>query len=210
MKNYKLIFIVFVLISYYIIGLPTQIIAQTNDGDQLRLEGLELAKGVDLTDTYRVGTIFAGEVFNANDIKIGRWTAMLSHRGTENIEVCGGRGDIVTMRLTIKFDSGEKLVLGMIDLSGEDDVFWDNIYNGPPCALGGLVCESCGKQDLQTATCDESSDSEYSDLATVNDIYLKPKLGSTINIKSAILHDGRLCHYYPVIPRVSAWLKINK
>jgi len=49
MKNYKLIFIVFVLISYYIIGLPTQIIAQTNDGDQLRLEGLELAKGVDLT-----------------------------------------------------------------------------------------------------------------------------------------------------------------
>ena len=141
MKNNKLKFIVLVFISVFIFGLPTQILAQKSD-DQLRLEGFELAKGVDITDTYRVGTIFAGEVFNANDIKIGRWTAMLSHRGTENIEVCGGRGDIVTMRLTIKFDSGEKLVLGMIDLSGEDDVFWDNIYNGPPCALGGLVCES--------------------------------------------------------------------
>jgi len=80
MKNNKLKFIVLVFISVFIFGLPTQILAQKSD-DQLRLEGFELAKGVDITDTYRVGTIFAGELFNANDIKIGRWTGILSHRG---------------------------------------------------------------------------------------------------------------------------------
>jgi hypothetical protein len=204
MKNNELKFIVLIFISYYIIGLPSQILAQTIDGDQLRLEGFELAKGVDLTDTYRVGTIFAGEVFNADDGKVGRWTVILSHRGTENIEVCGESGDIVTIRLTINFNSGQQLVLGMVDLGGAPDVFWDFAYNGPSCSLGGLDCVPCG------ITVPKDCTGETSNLAMVQDILLKPKSGSTIKIKSAILYDGRLCHYYPVIPRVSARLKINK
>jgi hypothetical protein len=202
MKNHKLRFTVLGFILYFIIGFPFEILSQTNPGDELQLEGLELAKGVNLTDTFRIGTIFAGDVFY-NQNRIGRWTAMLSHKGTENIELCKGRGDIVTMRLTIHFNSGKKIVLGMVDFREEPDVFWHYTYAGLPCSLGGLDCQTC-----DTAKVIDCEDEGSSDLAKVEPIILKKKWGSTINVRGAILKDGRLCHYYPLVPRVSALLRI--
>ena len=174
------------------------------DGDTLtyRLEGLELFKGIDITDTYRKCTLFAGEIFY-EQYKIGTWTAVLSHKGTENIEVCGGKGDIVTVRLTIRFSGGHRLVLGMRDDSGTQDVFWDFDYAGPRCYLGGFNCEGCGEAEV--ADCQESGSSN---LAMIDDLELEPMWGSTVNIDTAVLQGGRLCHYYPVIPRVFALLNV--
>jgi hypothetical protein len=205
MKNFKLRFTVLAFIVYFIVGLPSQIFAQSCPGQQLRLEGLELAKGVNLTNTFRVGTIFAGEVF-CEDSRIGRWTAMLSHKGTEEIEVCKGRGSIFSMRLSVNFNSGEKLVLKMADLPGEPKVEWDYIYTGEDCLLGGLNCEHCG--EVTSFSKCEFENSPDSDLAMVSEINLRPSLGTTMSINGAILQDGWLCHYYPLIPRVSAVLML--
>jgi hypothetical protein len=170
----------------------------------LELKGLELFKGIDITDTYRVGTLFAGEIFY-NDYKIGSWSVTLSHKGTENIELCGGANDIITIKLVLDFSWGDKLVLGMIDRSGTPDVFWDFNYAGPACGLGGVGC-TCSPE---TARVDCGADGDPSDLAEVGSILLHQKWGSTFSITAAELIDGQLCHQYPVIPRVYAKLVLT-
>jgi len=188
-----------------IAGTPLLVFAGADEGQvTYRLEGWELAKGIDVTDTYRKWTIFAGEVF-FDQFKIGTWTAVLSHRGIENIEVCRGTGDIVTLRLTLRLSGGHQLVLGMTDRDGTKDVFWNYDYSGPPCLLGGFGCTSCGETEV--VGCGEDGDG-FSNLAMINDLPLEQRWGSTVNISSAVLQGGRLCHYYPIVPRVFALLNV--
>jgi hypothetical protein len=198
MKNYKLK-IAFSLVTFFLVAIfCTKVFAEEFT---LELKGLELAKGIDITRTYRIGTIFAGEAFYRGD-PVGIWTAILSHTGTENIEVCGGRGKIITMTLTINFfKTGKQLVLGFRYLRGKE-VYWgyqyeDNLEDGS-CGLGGIGCDSCS--DTILIECDGN----YSDIATVAQMNLKKMAGSTLNISSALLTSGRLCHYFPIIPRVYA------
>ena len=202
MKNYKLK-IAFSLVTFFlVVGFCTKVFAEEFT---LELKGLELAKGIDITRTYRIGTIFAGEAFYRGD-SVGIWTAILSHTGTENIEVCGGKGKIRTMTLTINFfKTGEQLVLGLRDLRGKE-VHWgyqyvDDPIDGP-CRLGGIGCDSCGNTELIECECVGC----FSNIATVAPMNLKKMAGSTFNISSALLNSGRLCHYFPIIPRVYAEL----
>jgi hypothetical protein len=205
MKHSKSKIIVLMVISYFIFGFFTQIFAFNGEKKHwVKLEGLELAKGIDIDETYRKGTIFAGQLIYKNS-KIGYWTAILSHIGTENIEVCNGEGKIVSMYLTLNFKWGDQLVLGM-KRGTRGVVKWNYNYIGVPCQLGGFDCETCGDINLSL---DECSPGEPSDVAIVDDIDFAEKWGSTIKIKSAVLKDGRLCHYYPFIPRVSAWLLLT-
>ena len=207
MKNPKLKIIVFMVVSFFIFGSFTQISAFNGGYDvALKLEGLELAKGIDINDTYRIGTIFAGQIMHEGK-KIGYWTAVLSHTGTENIEVCNGEGRIVSMILTLNFYWGDHLVLGM-KRNSQSFVNWDYNYIGAACQIGGIGCQSCGDPDLDLEGCSYSYNGS-SDVAFVDDVELIKKRGSTIKIHSALLSEGRLCHYYPIIPRVSAWLLIE-
>jgi hypothetical protein len=209
MKKQKLL-IAGVMTLFFAMGVVVSATAETGkelffNTDQvkvLELKGLELFIGIDITDTYRIGTAFAGEIFYDN-YKIGTWSVTLSHRGTENIELCGGANDIVTIHLVLNFNWGDKLVLGMIDRSGTPDVFWYHNYSGPPCRLGGLGC-SCSPETAREP-CDDG-DNNPSELAPLS---LEQKWGSTFNITAAELIDGQLCHQYPVIPRVYAKLVLT-
>lgn len=207
MKNPKLKIIVLMVVSFFIFGSFTQISAFNGVNEKwLKLEGLELAKGKDISVTDRVGTIFAGQIMYKKS-KIGYWSAVLSHTGTENIEVCNGEGQIVSMILILNFYWGDRLVLEMYGNNGsQPGVHWDYNYAGRPCRLGGLGCQSCGDPNLKLEECYNNGSS---DVAKVEPVELVEKTGSTIKINSAVLVNGRLCHYYPIIPRVSAWLLIE-
>jgi hypothetical protein len=173
------------------------------------LEGLEIAKGIDI-GSIRIGTSFAGKVLDASgEEEQGFWSVSLNHRGAKNIEVCGGTNDIVSLRLVVCFTKGphdgNQLVLGMTDLRRKQDVFWRFDYFGIPCEIGGGACDPCSP-DAARIDCALGG---ASNLAVISDISLVRSRGSTLNVESAVLTEGQLCHYFPIIPRVFGKLVLD-
>jgi hypothetical protein len=170
-----------------------------------RMEGIELFKGIDIGD-IRVLTTFAGQLYDETEKKVGIWVATLRHRDYVNIEVCGKKSTIIKIRLELQFGTGGKLVLGNRKYSGIGEAEWNWIYDGEECDIGGLGCEQCPPLEYR-ADCGEEGG--FSDIAEVSDIELKQKRGSTFVIEDARLTEGFLCHYFPFIPRVIAYLEVE-
>lgn len=190
-----------------LVGAPLCSRAGASGTETFVLEGLEIAKGIDI-GTIRIGTSFAGRVLDEGGSEQGFWSATLSHRGASNIEVCGGTNDIVSLRMVVCFTqgprSGKQLILGMVDLRRNEDVFWDYNYSGPPCELGGFGCDPCSP-DADRGDCEPGG---RSDLAVIPQLDLLPYKGSTLKVLGASLKNGLLCHYFPIIPRVFGNLEL--
>ncbi|MGA1864523.1 MAG: hypothetical protein ACMUHX_05625 [bacterium] len=184
---------------------------------EFTLKGFEIAKGNNIDEETRVGARFMGSVINFNGNEIGLFSTVLDFKGYNNIEVCGGTNDIISLRMTILFTSGNyawrTMVLKMEDASSKD-VFWD-FDTSENCGIGGMGC-NCPPTDL--FDCDLDGDetsliaSVGGDLNSGEGIHLIPTWGSSLIflrwVESASL-SGYLCHHYPFIPRVSGTIRFE-
>jgi hypothetical protein len=198
-----------VLLGVFVILLLQVICPSAASSEVFLLEGLEIAKGIDI-GSVRIGTSFAGKVLDASgEEEQGFWSVSLNHRGAKNIEVCGGTNDIVSLRLVVCFTKGpydgNQLVLGMTDLRHKQDVFWDFDYAGIACELGGVACDPCSPEAARIGC----ARGRASNLAVISDISLVRSKGSTLDVARAMLTEGQLCHYYPIIPRVFGKLVVD-
>lgn len=185
--------------------------AQILDGFELNLVGAEIAVGVDIGDT-RYGTRFVGKALFEGE-EIGYWTLVLNFKDYELIEVCDGTNDIVWLRMTLLITRGEyagkQLILGFRDRSGTPDVFWDSL--APVCnpLTDGSDCVCPGNlDDIVDWDCDDGLLDGYGPIATIPELRLDKKRGSTLNISGAYL-SGFLCHNYPLVPRAGGTLLLE-
>ena len=182
------------------------------------LKGFEIAKGNDIDEETRSGARFMGSVINSDGDEVGFFSTVLDFKYYNAIEVCGGINDIISLRMTILFTSGNyawrTMVLRMEDASFED-VFWDfdTLEN---CGIGGRGCNCPPVSGLVDCALDGDETSLIArvggDLDSGEGIHLIPTWGSSFIflrwVDSASL-SGFLCHHYPFIPRVSGTIRFE-
>lgn len=170
------------------------------------LSGYEIFIGIDYRGT-RYGTLFTGILKSQDNQNVGYWNVCIHHTWTENIEVCNRWNDIKYFCMTIHFTdgrhAGKTVILTMRDTISYPDVHWIGNYAGTPCEIGGFNCEACGIDTTMSAC----SEGDYADIAAIEEIRLSTGRKSTLKVKNARIRDGRLCHYFPYIPRVSGFLE---
>jgi len=189
---------------------------------ELYLRGVELTKGQDVGE-IRYGTRFAGQVLlDSNDAEsvIGYWSVSLNYTDVENVEVCGGTNDIISLRLLVVLDddnySGEA-IFSMSDFEGNPDVFWNS--QQPLCGFFGIGC-SDPWESPETWDCDDGGLLEgYGPVAQIGS--LDNDLGIKLNpvwrtgifkrpdrVKHGYI-KGWLRHNYPVVPRIDGTLILD-
>jgi hypothetical protein len=176
----------------------------------LKLMGIEIVKGIDIGD-IRYGTMFMGKVFESS-IHVGNWYTVIRHKDTENIEVCGKTNNLLKVKLVVNLNegslAGNRLVLGLSDFVNEEEVVWDAMAPicGPACYDEDCVCPS--KPDLiKPWNCAMPLPEDYGPVATIENLELIQKFGTTLDIEGAFL-TGWLCHNWAFIPRVTASLTV--
>lgn len=183
------------------------------------LKGFEIAKGNDIDEETRVGARFMGSVINSNEDEVGFFSTLLDFKYYDAIEVCGGINDIISLRMTILFTSGDYagriMILRMVDVSFED-VFWF-LNTSENCGIGGMGC-NCPPDLDKVYNCNTDGDDTSliaqvgGDLDSGEGIHLIPTWGSSFiflrRVGSASL-SGFLCHHYPFIPRVSGTIRFE-
>lgn len=176
----------------------------------LLMKGIEISKGIDIGDV-RYGTKFTGEILDGSCGEIGYWYVTLDYRGADEVEVCGGKNDIVKARMTVVLEGGGlsgMVVLAMRDNTGTSDVFWN--YSTPLCGLGGLDCPYPWDEPIEGCLFVDEPD-EYGPVARIGSdhggIYLR-KVFATGFFRSlpGAEFEGWLRHNYPFIPRVEGSL----
>jgi hypothetical protein len=189
-----------------------------NNNVELTLKGFEIAKGTNIDGETRVGARFMGNVINSNGYEVGFFSTVLDFKGYNFIEVCGGTNDIISLRMTIFFTSGDyawrTMVLKIKDSSSEN-VFW-YLDTSENCGIGGIGCNCPPVLDLVDCGLDGDQTSLIawvgSDYDSNEGINLKPTWGSSFvflrKVKCASL-SGFLCHHYPFIPRVSGKIRLE-
>jgi hypothetical protein len=183
---------------------------QSQNVAELTLSGVEIVKGIDICD-IRYGTTFMGKVYE-DSIEVGNWYTVIRHTDTENIEVCGGTNNLLKVKLVVNLIegslAGNRLVLGLQNPVDSEDVVWDAMAPlcGPACYDEDCVCPS--KPDLiEPWNCAMTLPEDYGPVATIENLELKQKFGTTLDIEGAFL-TGWLCHNWAFIPRVTASLTI--
>jgi hypothetical protein len=174
------------------------------------LSGIEIVKGIDIID-IRYGTTFLGKAYEGGS-QVGNWYTVIRHTDTENIEVCGGTNNLLKVKLVVNLNegslAGNRLVLGLQNPVDSEDVVWDAMAPlcGPACYDEDCVCPS--KPDLiEPWNCAMTLPEDYGPVATIENLELKQKYGTTLDIEGAFL-TGWLCHNWAFIPRVTASLTI--
>ncbi len=172
----------------------------------LKLSGIEIVKGIDICD-IRWGTTFIGKVYEGS-LEVGNWWTVIRHTNTENIEVCGGTNNLLKVKLVVNLYDGNRLVLGLSDHDNEEEVVWDAIAPlcGPSCNDESCACPN-NPDLIRSWICEEGKPEGYGPVATIENLELREKFGTTMDIESASL-TGFLCHNWAFIPRVAATLNI--
>lgn len=208
----------FVMLMFCILFFAIQSAWGQNNHIEFTLSGFEIAKGKDIDEETRVGARFMGSVINPNGDKVGFFSTVLDFKGYDFIESCGGTNDIISLRMTILFTSGDyawrTMILKMDDTSYEN-VFW-YLDTSENCRIGGIGCNCPPVSDL--VDCDLDGDQTAliawvgRDFNSEEGIHLRPIWGSSFiflrKVKCASL-SGYLCHHYPFIPRVSGTIKFE-
>ncbi|UCF64815.1 MAG: hypothetical protein JSW33_02990 [bacterium] len=176
-------------------------------------KGVEVAKGRDIGDT-RYGTRFVGEVLDIDGREAGYWSVNLDYIGSDEVEVCAGRNDIVRARMVVFVSDGESrglLVLDMTDESGTPDVFWD--YQDVMCGIGGFGCPYpwsppellCDEECLDCGPVARVGNEMYEE----EGIILQRRWGTGLFRRATEGEfTGWLRHNYPFIPRVDGMLTV--
>ena len=172
----------------------------------INLMGMEIVKGIDIGD-IRYGTMFIGNVFKDSE-NVGNWYTVIRHTDTENIEVCGGTNNLLKVKLVVNLNDGNRLVLGLNDPDNDEEVVWDATAPlcGPSCYDESCACPN-NSDLIQSWICEEGMPEGYGPMATIENLELREKFGTTVDIKSASL-TGFLCHNWAFIPRVAANLNV--
>lgn len=184
-------------------GTGTDLSSKTRE---FNLSGIEIVKGIDIGD-IRYGTMFLGKVYEGGS-HVGNWWTVIRHTDTENIEVCGGTNNLLKVKLVVNLNDGNWLLLGLNDPDNEEEVVWDAKAPlcGPACYDEDCVCPS--KPDLiEPWNCATPLPEDYGPVATIENLELKQKFGTTLDIEGAFL-TGWLCHNWTFIPRVTASLTV--
>lgn len=186
-------------------GIPSS----TNTAE-FKLSGVEIVKGIDIGDV-RYGTMFMGKTYEGAD-KVGYWWTVIRHTDTENIEVCGGTNNLLKVKLVVVLNdgtlAGNRMVLGLQEPGIVDDVVWDAMAPlcGPACYDDSCICPN-HPDEIKPWDCDLPIPVGYGPVATIENLNLKEKFGSTLRIEDAFL-SGWLCHNWAFIPRVAATLNV--
>ena len=186
-------------------GIPSS----TNTAE-FRLSGVEIVKGIDIGD-IRYGTAFMGKVYEGLT-KVGYWWTVIRHTDTENIEVCDGTNNLLKVKLVVVLNggtlAGNRMVLGLQEPGIVDDVVWDAMAPlcGPACYDDSCICPN-HPDEIEPWDCDLPMPVGYGPVATIENLDLKEKFGSTLRIEDAFL-SGWLCHNWAFIPRVAATLNV--
>ena len=177
---------------------------------ELNLSGVEVIKGIDIGDV-RYGTTFIGEVYEGLT-KVGYWWTVIRHTDTENIEVCGGTNNLLKVKFVVVLNdgslAGNRMVLGLQDPSIVEDVVWDATAPicGPACFDEDCACPN-NPDLIEDWNCGQPMPEGNGPVATIENLELIEKFGSTLNIEEAFL-SGWLCHNWAIIPRVAATLTV--
>jgi hypothetical protein len=187
------------------------------DALEFKLMGVEVIKGFDFGD-IRYGTKFTGKIFEGSDdlgySDVGYWWTTICHTDTENIEVCDGTNNLLRFRLVVIFTDGSfdghRLYLKLKEPGLVEDVYWDSIapmcgpaYQDPDC-----VCPN-NPDDIQPWDCsDQTMPEGYGPVATIPELELKRRFGTTLNFTKASL-TGWLCHNWLFVPRVLGYLTLE-
>jgi hypothetical protein len=206
------------LFTYAITGNPREIfvpltgtgVASSANIKEFNLSGVEIIKGIDIGDV-RYGTTFMGNVYEGLT-KAGYWWTVIRHTDTENIEVCGGTNNLLNVKLVVVLNdgslAGNRMVLGLQDPSIVEDVVWDAMAPicGPACYDEDCACPN-NPDLIESWDCASPMPDDYGPVATIENLGLKKKFGSTLSIENAYL-SGWLCHNWAFIPRVAAALTV--